>query len=315
MDNEFINACRVGDFGVVQKIVHNVNRSDTYNAGFDIACRKGYLDIVNLFLECKLNLFHCIRIYEGLVSASDKGQFKVVELMIHSGLIQNNSSVYVNDVINTSHYFNQALTHACQHGFLEIARLLIEHASVNEFENPIFTACASNHLEIAELIIEHDNSKIETAMLWACQYCRPKIVKSMIQRGAKRVNCGLERLVRNCPRSLCDAIEIAKILIDAGAHNFQHCYRVLISRPISNLELQILAFIINARKGFNKFAIYDCTPLYELLECGVDIQKFENTEFVHSLQFKIDTFRNTVRNQNEILPVVLLNMISLYSLH
>ncbi len=106
-------------------------------------------------------------------------------------------------------FWNDMMYEACQGGYLEIVKLMIEKGA-NNWNWGLYGACRGGHMEIVKFMIE------KGADNWNWGLCggHMEIVKLMIEKGANGWNVGLFRTCRS------GHMEIVKLMIEKGANNW-----------------------------------------------------------------------------------------------
>ncbi|KAL1132095.1 hypothetical protein AAG570_010053 [Ranatra chinensis] len=120
-----------------------------------------------------------------------------------------------------------ALFFAAQSGYLEIAKLLIEHGSPVDNPSvdggtPLFVACQYDHLDVIELLISHGarvNAQMKdgaTPVFIASQNGHPRTVQYLLGRGAQVSLCRLDAATPLWIASQMNHRQVCRILLQAG---------------------------------------------------------------------------------------------------
>lgn len=211
-------------------------------------------------------------------------------------------------LISKDQYLDHGLRLACIYGHIEIAKLLIANgaremndcliAISQEFKN-----INRNFIGIIDLLIRNGGDCIEHCLYYACSCGNLNIVKHLIYRhGASAFNAGLHEACLN------NHADITKMMLDCGANNLQDCFTICQYSPISFESAKWIAY-----KTAVPLKCESMDLLEFLLENGVDINVFVTSRKVDKMQLKISLFRDAIQDV-DVLPTVLLSMISRYSL-
>ena len=171
---DFVVACHQGNEAKVAHMLKNnpkvrkkINTMATCGMnGFMIACRKGFLEIVSLFLknawelELDVNAKDKKKGLSGLTMAVMEGNLEIVKLLTK------NKSIEIDLNTMDGAYFETPLMYACTYGFQDIVAYFLKLAeskkshefnlnAADKYGNTAFHhACISENEDIVELIIE-----------------------------------------------------------------------------------------------------------------------------------------------------------------
>ena len=123
------------------------------------ACKQGWLDIVNLFIEeygCDpnvINIYHQSPLYY----ACQYGHKKVVEYLLYEQHVTLNPRRVGNTVHVLSRH-DTFLHQVCRHGWLDIVKLFIEEYGcdpnvTNKYQSPLYYACQYGHKKVVEYLL------------------------------------------------------------------------------------------------------------------------------------------------------------------
>jgi ankyrin repeat protein len=159
----FINACDKGDLELVKFVLHdsrlkfkaepvNTYVSSEPVSGFYLACKSGYLDIVQYLLNSKeIEIHPDINGDNGqaLKNACSEGHFEIVKYLLCGKELKTKAK-----------FFPSALIAASNKGHLDIVKYLLTDPKVNKDVNVSFynneaflNACSGNHVDIAKYLL------------------------------------------------------------------------------------------------------------------------------------------------------------------
>lgn len=200
------HATNNGLFEIVQLLIP-YGTPKIYMSCLYTACEKGYLDIVKVFIKCKIDISNKPKKYTPLHIACIYGHINIVEYLLSIGANLNISD----DNGQSPLYF------ACSHGHLEIVELLISRgAIVNTKYDALYIACFNNHVPVVKALISHskrmnivyDDDK--PSLIMSCRRGYTDIVKILLDTS----KC--ESYISTCmyTAAMYNNYEIVKILIE-----------------------------------------------------------------------------------------------------
>ena len=220
--NSLFLATEYNNINSVTKLINNIN-INSFNNNFTslmIASKKGFIDLVNFFINKSANIDLCNKNGEtALMISIINNRFEVFKLLIDSG-----SNVNIQ-----SKNGNTALMYACELGLIEMVILLIERCSdINIFnkngETALMISIINNRFEVFKLLIDSgSNVNIQskngnTALMYACELGLNEMVILLIERGSninifnKNGNTALFIAIKNINN------DIIKILINLSSN-------------------------------------------------------------------------------------------------
>lgn len=163
------------------------DEEDNGGAPLIIACNKGFLEIVQLFITsgANINLQNNLE-KTALMYASENGFVEIVKLLLGAGA----------DVNLQSDEGMTALIYACEGDFVDIVKLLLSAgANLNLLgydRTALMSACERSFIEVVRLLLAvptiHVNIKNYyegyTALMYACKSDNVEIVKLLLAAGA-----------------------------------------------------------------------------------------------------------------------------------
>lgn len=179
------------------------------------ACNYGKVEFVKLLLENgamaaieqRQPLNNSLPLFSGLSNA------KIVKMLLAHGAN-----------VNGTHYGTPALVHATQQGYVDSARLLLQHgADINctnsNGETALYVACFFGHLPLVKLLLEFGPSvdkpslNLKTPLSVACMKGSTPVVQLLVEHGASIV-CGTPLFTATC----YGRTEVVKVLLKMGAN-------------------------------------------------------------------------------------------------
>ena len=139
-------ACKKGNLPIIKLFIPNIvyrGRTDCYNEGFYISCANGHLHVVKYFADDLFDIHANNNM--GFIRACQNGQLPVVQYFMENG-----ADIYANN--------DMGFLRACQNGHLPVVQYLVEHG-FNTHEIPykigFIWACEYGHLETVKYLVEH----------------------------------------------------------------------------------------------------------------------------------------------------------------
>ena len=193
------------------------------------ASAMGQLQCVNALLEhgaskdilCRKVMDKSRVLVSSVYLASFKGHIETVKLLLKHG-----------DALNSPTC--SPLCGACRAGDIEMAMFLIDQgADVNlssvltpySNTNPLAAAARSGNVELVEYLIEkeadiHCNGDNINPLIEACSSGHIEVMETLLRHGANINVCTADLFETTCIYTACinDSIEMAKFLLDRGAH-------------------------------------------------------------------------------------------------
>ena len=185
----------------------NTTNSDGGDTALIIAAQYGYIDIVNLLLECGATTDN--QKNNGarvLITASYEGHTYIVNsLLKHKA---------VTDVVDM--YGCTALMYAAYKGCTDIVKLLLKHKAATDLVNQdgwtaLMAASQNGHSKTVKILLE-GGANIEctmnngkTSLMMAAQHGRSKTIKVLLEEGAN-----IESVTKFGKTALCFAAEFGK---------------------------------------------------------------------------------------------------------
>ena len=169
--------------GYIQDVNRDINQEGIYDSFLYKACRAGNVTIARLLLE-RGALLGC-RYSDPLVAASSNGHVEVVKL-----LLSWNTSTITNMPLSQERV-KEALEHAANGGFVDVARCLVEYgASVKALNSALYEAVGRDHIEVTALLF-NSGASISALLhaydyspwILACGRSSPGMIALLLDRG------------------------------------------------------------------------------------------------------------------------------------
>lgn len=169
----FVYSCRHGFINIVEKIINMGYNINEYNKllnenGYMSACINNRVNILEILIKNNVNIYDK-SIPNGLLFASDKGNYEIVKLILERIKKDNNEEHknYIISVLNISFIFS------CKHGYIDIINLLIYY---------------NLKINLNTQITKSRNRKILSGFIYACKYGHSELVKMLINRNISNSN-------------------------------------------------------------------------------------------------------------------------------
>lgn len=185
--------------------LRSVRFRETHNFVFDLCYDlTDYVETLKFLVEKNLVRLEDINIFNFTV-ACDKGSVETVNWMISLKRID----------INGRNYTTTPLTHTCNSGQLEVAKILIENGADlhTDRDRPLLVSCEHGHIEIVKFLLEKGaHIYFDSPLYEAACLGHTKIVELLLDYGATITDLALKGAF------LKDHADIVKLLISRGAN-------------------------------------------------------------------------------------------------
>lgn len=201
INGNFQDACKRGDY---QEVIRCIEQgANEWNLGLQWACHNGNPQIIQLLLS------HGARYTFGALAESCR----------HS-----DSSLFFSIIkqIGAPEDKTGCFEHACQSGNMEILTYLNQHFNdygyQPQHDSRLEYAVRTGRLDLVQWVLSHKRkftkSEVSSAFCVACRVGEIRIVRILIDLGAKNYNKGLQAAYNN------GHTEIVKLMISLGATNY-----------------------------------------------------------------------------------------------
>lgn len=155
--------------------------------------------------------------------------------------------------------FNDGLIGACEEGYLDLVKLMIENGANNFDDGLVSTCCCCGNYEIAKLMIEKGATVLEDHFIHACSLGRLDLVKLLIGygHGTFCYDYALQLACRN------HRYEVIKLLLIYGATSLNEGLEYLYKKNYRQNALEI--FIYNQPQPCTVTETTDMEKIVQLL--------------------------------------------------
>jgi ankyrin repeat protein len=237
LSDKLLKESRIGHLENVIKLVEQSFRlpKGILDIPLQWASRRGFMDVVKYLVEHGANTG--ADSYQSLRWASYFGHYETLRF-----LLKNLTYDPLQTDFELGRMYEELTYNACQNGYLEIVKLLIESYKVNpscENENFLRTACWNGHLNIMKYLIEscgvNPHIDNERPLRTACWKGHLEIVKYLTQKTGAKHHESLEYAFAN--RNLM----IVMYLLNAGANPLKDNTQMKDYLPVSPRKRWLLS--------------------------------------------------------------------------
>ena len=176
---------------------------------FNASCISGHLELAKLFVSKGADIFHDKTL---LPWSANCGRFNIVKYFVENG-------------VDPSIHYNNAIRWACCHGRLEIVRYLIELGcdTGGLCDGPFAQAARNGHIPMVEFLINGigginkkikiDQKKLNNALKEACGNGKLDMAKYLVENSANIISCSDDVILS---ASINGQLEVIEYLVSCG---------------------------------------------------------------------------------------------------
>lgn len=297
--NAMYGACEGGKLDIFSLCMNHVRlHQGLLFSCFYMACKSGNIDLVHFITNRKVFNGHFwasdYNPHHSISNACASGSLEIIRLLMDKNT----------DDISDWCDWREGLKKACEHGHVEIVKLMIARGATN-FNECLFNACISENIEIVNILIDNGATNWDKGLQGACYIGNMNLAKIMLQKGASDLNKGLQ--------SACSKghFKIINLMIARGATNITEGFNCACKfGRLDLVKLYIQNGVINLNEG-----LYEaCTEGYInitrfLIKCGAAdletcLEDSENIDIINLL-IKEGASPNSLKNTNYFRPYLL----------
>jgi ankyrin repeat protein len=169
---------------------------------------------INIFLTCKLWHEIACKIYDPSIDYD-----KAIKYACRVGNLDCVKRLLKDDRVSPGHQDNYALIAACEKGYTEIVRELVNHVNPSMLDNlPLRSACESGYHEIVSILLKDDrvdpnSPQFNGSLNVVIRHNRTDCLKELIKHPKFKIICPIFVITETAGRGFT---EILRILIQDG---------------------------------------------------------------------------------------------------
>lgn len=318
----YMKACQTGD-AIKLKELLDCKTTQTlpkhiFQEGLNVACFKGYNDIVHVYFHKKIKCsWTC-----ALCEACKGNQLNTIDKIID--MIKMNGYQSYQGVLNYACYYNHwSLVQKIQ---LKIKNLCTDPSDcVHVWQAALFEACKGGHEKMADYVISNGATDMDLGLFGCCEGGHPLMAQKMIDQGANEWNIALKYAC------LANKTDMIIMMFSKGADDYNLAWRWAFSFdngaimnyllnvckvPLSynnalyHIELGYFEYRLELLKALTQNFIFKFEDLKKIYEIGASFEKavfvlFGNRDELGTLTLK---YNEIVYLLNEGIHASKLNM-------
>lgn len=245
---------------IKERLAAGMNPFAHINWVLRVAAENGHTEVVKLLLAAEKD-HSPSEVLPAASTEEDNGELMKV-------LLKTNTNFYIE--------CNFALQKATRHDHVEVVKVLLEACTFhyNDSWKAIQCAAEYGHVEVVKILIAtsiKSRTKCDYAMQLSVQKGHLAVVKELVAAGAN-INDALYYAVCNC------RLEIAKVLLDAGADSHRRGNYELLKSSITLRQIEMVKLLLDAGADISTNNIlylavhYDCLEIVKLLlAAGINV--------------------------------------------